>query len=349
MASMVLGLVLALTAACSGMEMSFSSAKSSDDALQKAARVAGSQDMHLVQGSDNELSVTENFEPEETANRKLDILMVIDDSESMSDYRDSLASNLSHLFDDESLDNSDWRIAVISTARDNLLLQPFIITSNWENSFATQVKNPSSGHSSDNNVERALYNAALALRGEAGHDWLRKHSIAVVLIVTDEDHKQCDPDAESCSEAAAYSLQNFYEELRQLRKPGITAKIYGILSNEEAKRENFLADVYLEDGTSNSIFAAWKPITDSYRTVLKDISKSVAMSLQNNFVLQEEHNGSSSQVAVNTVDGRQTILSIDEYEITGNVLSIYAGLLDKFSGITSIDVTYTYDSNSKVR
>ena len=339
-----LGLVwaVAMLTACSGMEVSFSTA-SSDDTLRQAAASSGNQGLHLVRDDGSvELSREDIFVPSSVANRKLDILMVVDDSESMHDYRDNLAANLSHLFTDSALLNSDWRIGIISSARDSLLRQPFITVDNWQQEFASQVRNPASGHSSDSNVERVLYNAGSALSGDAGRNWLRNNSIAVVLIVTNEDHRQCNQETESCSDKAAYSLQNFYEQVRNLRKPQVTAKVYGILSDEEEQRVNFLSDVVVEGGSNGSIFTSWKTLAEDYRDVLQNISTNVANTLQSNFTLHEEYSGGEVTVVVHTADGRQTTLSEDEYEIADRMLSIYEGLLDDMGEVDSVVVNYTY-------
>ncbi len=342
MARLGLAYVAAMLVACSGVEVSLSSA-SSDEALRRAAESSGNQGLNLMSDiGAAELREEESFVPSSVANRKLDILLVIDDSASMQGYRDSLAANLSHLFTDTALLSSDWRVGVISSARGSLLLQPFITIDNWQQEFAAQVRNPASGHSRDSDVERALFNAGRALSGDAGRRWLRTNSIAVVLLITNEDHRQCDRDAESCSEEAAYSLQNFYEQMRILRRPQVTAKVYGILSDEEARREHFLQDIVVEGGDRDSLFTEWKTLSDSYRSVLQNISLSVADSLQSNFVLQEEYSGGEVEVVVHTAEGRQTTLSRDEYDIAGKMLSIHEGLLDEMGEVVSVVVKYGY-------
>ena len=344
--SILLGLVLSIVA-CSGMEVSFSTSENNNDAaLKQAAEAAARQGLNLV--SDENLTeqvMEESFTPSKVENRKLDILMVIDDSASMQAHRDSLANNLSHLFEYAGLLNSDWRIGVISSARDSLLLQPFITAENWKDEFAALVRNPHSGDSSDSNAERVLFNASRALQGEAGRNWLRANSIAVVLVVTNEDHRQCNQEVESCSDESAYSLQNFYEELRSLRKPQVTAKIYGILSDEVERRTNFLSSIVLEGGENGSLFTNWKPLSEDYSEVLQDISKNVAYTLQSTFTLQHEYSGGGAEVVVNTADGRQITLSQDEYEIAGKMLSIYEGqldLIDYRGEVVSVTVTYSY-------
>ena len=339
----LLGISLS-TAACSGLEVSFSNVSSNDEALQQAARSAGN-DLNLI-GQDKgfvEMSMDESFVPGMIDNRKLDILLVIDASDSMQPRRESLAANLASLFEYEGLADSDWRLAVMSSAPDSLLLQPFVTAANQDEVFAEQVKNPDSGHSDNINTERVLFNAARALRGEAGRDWLRRNSIAVMLVVTDEDHQQCNQDTESCSDDAAFSLQDFYEELRRLRNPGATAKVYGLLSDDDTQRENFLEDVQLDNGEYGSLFSLPPlKLSDDHSEVLQDISTSIASSLQNNFVLQKEYNGNQAEVVVHTADEQTITLDSDEYEIAGFVLSIYEGLLDSMGEIASISVSYTY-------
>ena len=344
--SMLIGLALSVVA-CSGMEVSFSTSENNEnDALKQAAEAAARQGLNLV--SDDALTeqvMEESFVPSKVENRKLDILMVIDDSTSMQAHRDNIAANLSSLFEYAGLLNSDWRIGVISSAKDSLLLQPFITAENWQDKFAALVKNPHSGQNSDSNAERVLFNASRALQGEAGRNWLRANSIAVVLVVTNEDHRQCNQETESCSEETAYSLQNFYEELRNLRRPQVTAKIYGILSDEEDRRVNFLSPIVLEGGENGSLFTQWQPLGGEYGEVLQDISKSVAYTLQSTFTLQHEYSGDSAEVVVSTADDRLITLSQDEYEITGKMLSIYEGQLDQIDymgEVISVTVSYTY-------
>ena len=120
----------------------------------------------------------------------LDLLLVIDDSKSMSTVHGYLVAGLSNLLN--SISNSNWQIKVIDVDDSNMC-DHTIINENNKSHFTTLLTNFSAN---PNKNERALQKAkaALGITGSCG-SWLRTDSTLAAVIVTDEDYQ--------CSNASA--------------------------------------------------------------------------------------------------------------------------------------------------
>ena len=137
--------------------------------------------------------LVETFTPQRQGSGLLDILLVIDDSESMEEEQIGLASRLSDLL--KYIEDSDWQIRIITTDDDddNCLRTPPITAENKE-IFQSIVNNLGTDGSGK---EHAVQMAIRGLQGkcdETTTPWLRENSVIAILIVTDEDHR------DSCEE-----------------------------------------------------------------------------------------------------------------------------------------------------
>ncbi len=106
---------------------------------------------------------TEVFTPSVDIERKLDILLVVDNSGSMLDEQENLAGKLDRLL--EEVKDSDWQIAITTTdARDCVAK---IITPANKDEFAATVRGLGTDGSGD---EMAVWKVIQALQGNCVHD-----------------------------------------------------------------------------------------------------------------------------------------------------------------------------------
>lgn len=106
---------------------------------------------------------TEVFAPSLSSGRKLDILLVVDNSGSMLDEQENLAGKLDRLL--EEVEDSDWQIAITTTdARDCVAK---IITPTNKDEFAATVRGLGTDGSGD---EMAVWKIIQALQGNCIRD-----------------------------------------------------------------------------------------------------------------------------------------------------------------------------------
>ena len=266
----------------------------------------------------------------------LDILLVIDNSDSMSEEQTKLASKLSALL--TSINNSDWQLAIATTdPRDCLKAKISKDTPDYESMFNSAVTGLGT---SGTTYEQPIRMAVTALQYDCeDKPWLRKDSTVVVIIVTDEDHLNdgfCGsvddrglshkPVERSQCELAALHLH--------LKKIRASTQVYGIINTQAAHR-------YI-----NTKMPGGKPLFEHYASInatdytnlLTNISKGIHAILQK-FYLNREHNDKTSVVSMRTSDGEEK-LHQDDYTISGRMLIIKKLLPPNIEEIT---VTYSHD------
>jgi len=168
---------------------------------------------------------------------KLDLLLVVDNSSSMSPYQEKLAASLAPLL--SNISNTDWRIMVTSTSalrrrnptdptiidklygcprinasdpadnavisREDMLRNPKLVS----DQFAWKVMVGETGDP----IERGLLAATSGLTGECGQisrSWIRPDSHKAVLVLTDEENCGSDPD-QNCDRDADSNPQYFID------------------------------------------------------------------------------------------------------------------------------------------
>ncbi|MDE3270283.1 MAG: VWA domain-containing protein [Pseudomonadota bacterium] len=267
----------------------------------------------------------------------LDILLVIDNSDSMSEEQVKLSSKLSALL--TSVSNSDWQLAIATTdPRDCLKAKISKETPDYESVFTRAVTGLGT---SGTTYEQPIRMAVTALQRDCeDRSWLRKDSTVVVIIVTDEDHLNdgfCGSvderglshkpvDREQCELAALYL---------HLKKIRPSTQVYGIINTASAHR-------YI-----NTKMPGGKPLFEHYASInaadytdlLTNISKGIHAILQK-FYLNREHNGKTSVVSMRTSDGKEEELHPNDYTISERMLIIKTDLPVNIEEIT---VTYSHD------
>ena len=265
----------------------------------------------------------------------LDILLVIDNSGSMSARQHKLARDLPALL--SYVSDSDWQVAVIGTKLKSCLSESVTKhTPNFEDRYTELVK-----LGATTNGEYYFYKAIHGLQGECdgtSSAWLRKGSTIAVLIVGDQ-HNEChgyDDGGETMGESlpadALCKSSDLISYLGEIRPSG-NAKVYGIIPAAPQW------GAYIgKDPTVMSIFQSYSSISEaSYKNTLQEISQNVQTVLNNVFMLSHVPAGN---VEV-SIDG-DAPLSDSQYAIDseGKLLAFNKGYLPPENA--EIEVSYSY-------
>ena len=173
--------------------------------------------------------------------RPLDILVIIDDSGSMSPYQQQLANRLAPLI--SYLTSTDWQIHVVTTS--STCPSRGTIKATDPNREALYRAAITAGTSGDSN-EQGILMARQALETPcSGANWLRNDSVLSILIVTDEDN--CS-DGTGCGANAWGSERYLLDYLSAIRHtgvvgtPGVTAKFFGILPSDPSQYDRVVRE-----------------------------------------------------------------------------------------------------------
>ena len=280
--------------------------------------------------------MTETFKTNNDKVDKLDILLVIDASESMDEQRATIARKLTSLL--EHIKERNWQIGITSTDMTDCFAAVINAqTPNYEEVYRTAIDGIKRS-----NAEQAILMVQRGLRGmpvrTANNECddnkpeylVRDDSSAIgILIVTDEDH-QCDSSLEQGCE-----IQDLYDHLQQIRIPHVTAKVYGFLHPD--KNDKFLA---WRDEGDESIFTRHEPYdTGNYDAVLKSISSDLSAIVQYKYKLKRKHDDEAAKVKVILDDDKTKTLRENEFSIVGKKLLILTTLP---TNATEIEVVYSY-------
>ncbi len=312
---------------------------------------------------------TESFTPEKQTYDKLDILLVIDESGSMTKEHESLSTRLNDLL--SAVSDSDWQIAITTTNPMSCLLTVIDSdTPNYERIFAETIDLETLQASYKDAVvrsyawaEQAAYSALRGLRG----DCIAARAPTPTTPQPIQTRRQPRPPAESdggfnsichqkntwvrdgsmlavllitdedhqCTHDYGCHLSDFYFYLKSIRNPHATGRVYGLLNENDSRR--FLA---WQDENGESLFDYHESINSpDYTKILTEISQNISAALKNNFALEHAHDGDSATVVITTADGETQPLTPDQYNVEGDSLSINTTLP---ANTTKIEVTYTH-------
>lgn len=235
---------------------------------------------------------------------KLDLLIVVDNSESMETEQQKLASNLKDLT--EHLKTTDWQIAVITTDSEKLRNNGKPIKASdatAEQDFLAAVNVGDGGSSSERGIRQAY--KAFENCDKASHPWIRPGSSLAVFFLSDENDRgnSRDPDdlvarMKTCRSADQLKAYALTWTPTKCNKDG-----------GETEGTKYLDVVSKLGGFSGSICDM------SYSETLKSISKDVARSVQREFLLQHTPEKDSVTLEVDgqpyadfALDGRKVTL-----------------------------------------
>ena len=251
---------------------------------QDAASDKNSSDKKQLSSSTMTVGTGDSFEVfrVEITDKKLDILIVVDNSTTMNHANMELKEKIAPLLSEISA--SDWQIVVTTSTITDCLRGIMKKNESDLGKFKDIIGKVHSQYLSQNDLassnneqvvkmaRRALAGMPLAKHAGRGLDidcrgakqhWLRPNSLLVVLMITDEDAEdpthphnglppsdpQGNPSDYRCEKLSC--IDDFYAHLSTLRVPHVSAKIYGILdkSNNGVSPRNSSynrSDLYLQ-------------------------------------------------------------------------------------------------------
>ncbi len=217
----------------------------------------------------------------------LDILLVIDNSGSMKAEQAEVASNLPSLL--KHVQNSDWRIAVISTDMDDCVSAPLTSgTTDYENGYRKAIHLGVNGSSTERYFQQAIKGLKGGMCKNTNTTWLREDSTVAVLIVGDDEG------AQTCN--CIGNSEKLIDYLKDIRPTG-NARVYGLIGVEW----NTLI--------SGGYFAAHGYVDVSYDSTLRRISQDMGDTLAT-FHLSQEPSG-AVDITVDTKKVRQAEYTVD--------------------------------------
>lgn len=302
--------------------------------LTQVTRAAGADT--YKQGKDGQTFGPETFSVSNSG--KLDLLVVVDDSTSMAEEQNNLATKLDPLL--SKIGNTDWQIAVVTTS--NPCLRNGGVPIRKSDVNASQLFQAAVIVPLDNTViEKGFPMAIRALKGECGtvtSPWVRAGSSIGVLILSDEDN--CGSHAgEGCPGEPGETTQQMLDFLtgpQGIRAPG-AARIYGIIDGlDTCGSSAFPAPKYKAgiDATGGT----WGRICDAnYSTTLQTISDNVSRIVKREFTLAHAPDAGTLSVLV---DGAAPA---GGYTVNGKVLTLTAAGAND----VTLSVSYSYGSVPK--
>ena len=375
-------LLSSLLATCNEEEMgSFSASqakveKNSDDLIGGKGLVGDGDDTDANKSKIGGTPTSEDFTLEQKTHDKLDILLVVDESGSMSDDHQSLSTRLDDLL--TAVKDSDWQIGIISTNPMSCLLTVIDKnTPNYETIFTASINQQKLTESYKDHVlrdyagaEQAIYGALRGLRGDC------IVSRAAAAMANQSNAAAGTPPSPPSTPAINYDSKGGYASLCQkkekwLRDGSMLAVL--LITDEDHQCPHHhgcqITDFYFylrsirtphatgrvygllneqenhrfiswKDGNGKSLFDYHDSITNTdYTEILTKISQNIATALQNTFTLKHQYNGGNTEVIVTDADGNTQTLTKDQYSVAGNTLTINTTLP---ANTTKIKLTYTY-------
>lgn len=290
-------------------------------------------DIHQQGFSGN--SNTETFAQNESM-KLLDILVVVDNSGSMEEEQNGLATRLNPLL--SYVSDADWRIGVTTTDPVDPCIHAIINKgdANPTAAFASAVTVGIDGSGNEQGIRRAVD----GLKGQClSSQWLRDNSTVAILIVSDEDN--CSENGSQCEGEAWQNTSYLTDHLSGIRTVGYNARVYGLVWHPDQTR-NECATAYnigtQYGGLIDATGGAWGSICPNgagnydYSAPLAAISQNISTILENQFVLSQTPSNGQVTVKVNG-----TVMS-EDYQLTGKNITFSTPPAEG----SSIEVSYKY-------
>lgn len=264
----------------------------------------------------------------------VDILLVVDNSMSMTDIQANLARGLDPLLSE--IQSADWQIHVVTT---DSACPGTTIKKGDPNIAAAFTAAVSVGANGDP-VERGIKNAhdSLAIPC-SGQTWLRANSRLAVVFVSNEDNCSfTNPQgiAEDCAGEQWTTANQFYTYLASIRTPGDTVRVYGIIfhpNGPDCEAGTWRGSVYAD--LIQRTNGAWTSICETdYSPVLHTVSVNARQLLPPTIPLTKDP--LNNQVTV-TLDGHPVAAA--DYVLTGRTVKLKNVV---FEG-QKVNVDYIYD------
>ena len=246
----------------------------------------------------------------------LDLLVVVDNSQSMRAEQQNLATKLGPLL--SKVENADWQIKVVTTDQRSGCNGALIKKGEANAAQRFQQAVIQAGINGDG-VERGIAQAVTGLQCQ-GQEWVRQGSAIAVLILTDEDNCHAgrgDDNTYGCENEPGRYADHLIQYLASVRKIGKDARVYGLLWHPSQTQDQ--CPVALNRGHEyakviDATQGKYGSICDAdYTATLAAISGDVAQTLRYEFELNEQPDNGSLEVLV---DGEPW----SQYEVDGKVV-----------------------------
>jgi hypothetical protein len=266
---------------------------------------------------------------QQTQKGPVDILLVIDNSISMTEEQRNLSDKMHDLV--ASLGNSDWQIGVISTTAVFENAEPQCVMNlirSTEPDAAAKFRNAVLAGTSGDSNEQGILQAVVGLSCPS-RPWLRPEASVAVLIVSDEDN--CSADGEDCRGSVAenenYLIQ--YVEQSLGLEVGKNAGFYGIFSPPATPCQTSpnagLQYQRLVDYKAQGMVNYGNICDASYKTTLNRISDNIAVLLGSQFELKETPLPGSLKVKLVLENGTERVLEPNEFSLNQKTIMFAAG------------------------
>lgn len=231
----------------------------------------------------------------------LDILVVVDNSQSMRDEQENLATKLGPLL--SKVEQADWQIKVVTT--DQRTGCNGALIKKGESAVAERFERAviQAGTNGDS-AERGIAQAVVGLQCP-GQEWVRQGSSIAVLVLTDEDNCHTgvgDDGVYGCANEPGRYAEHLLNYLNSIRKIGQDARIYGLLwhpTQTQAQCPTALNRGHEYAKAIEATQGKFGSICDAdYTTTLAAISTDVAQTLRYEFELKQEPDNGSLTVLV---------------------------------------------------
>jgi hypothetical protein len=313
------------------------SEKAPYQALQRQNRRLSYNDQY-TQGHQARFS-REEFQLSEAG--MLDFLLVVDDSRSMDDEQNMVATGLNALISE--FKDTNWQIAVVSMSDPCVNASNLIKKSdaNAAQKFSSAVIKPLDRRATEQGFPMAIQ----ALKGQCGgavRPWIREGSSVGVMILSDEDN--CGSDAGEQDRCKNITGKNAAEMVSFLRgfRPAAEAKIYAIVDKDGTCKDaggkgTMYVDAALQTGGSVGSICNDFTQQSGYAEYLKTVSKDVSRIIKRQFYLSATPDMAQFNIVV---DG-QPVGSDGVVSIRGNQVIIDPA---RFQNGMKIVFEYTHDA-----
>lgn len=246
-----------------------------------------------------------------SADRKVDILVVVDNSSSMREEHVNLSTKLAPLV--SSLQKADWQIGVISTDTkvDQGCLRA-LVRKGDVNAMATFEKAVMDTGTAGDGEEKGILASVQGLTGQCKAQlkpWVRAGSTVSVLVVSDEDN--CHTGDGNDTVYGCRNLEHRYGDyllnyIKSIRTPGKDGRVYGIVWHPTQPQSSCRTGLRVGIEYQKVIEATsgrWGSICDAdYSATLAGISTDILVALQKSFTLRYTPDPGTLRVALNGED-----------------------------------------------
>lgn len=254
----------------------------------------------------------------------LDLLVVVDNSGSMSQEQANLSTKLNPLL--KHIADSNWQIAVTTTDENDDCLRPDGLIKKGEVDTSLRFEEAIRAGTSGDASEFGLLQAVRALSMQPPYTriapcsnptpWVRPDSAVAILVVSDEDNCSQAGLLSDCPGEEHRNPSFLTDYLSSIRQVGVNARVYGLIWQPGqlcagAGNIGYTYDTVIQatGGTSGSI------CENDYTQTLEAISKDISVILESRFKLKTDADPTSLEVYV---DGQ---IAEIEYKVFGDVVS----------------------------